>query len=122
MRKLFAFGALLLLAACASTIPNQSPASRLFAIQADYTVLVAAGARYNELPRCERHGAPALCSKASAVAEIRKADAIAAGAIGVAQEIVRTPGYDRVTASSAIAAALRAVTALQSILATYDIK
>lgn len=122
MRKLFALGVLLLLAACASTIPNQSPASRLFAIQADYTVLVAAGARYNELPRCERYGAPALCSKASAVAEIRKADAVAAGAIGVAQEIVRTPGYDQVTASSAIAAALRAVTALQTILATYDIR
>lgn len=122
MRKLFAFGTMLLLAACASAVPNQSPASRVFAAQADYTLLVAAAARYNELPRCEQPAAPSLCSKASAVAEIRKADAVAAGAIGVAQDIVRTPGYDQVTASSAISAALRAVTALQTTLATYDIR
>ena len=122
MRKLFAFGALLLLAACASTVPNQSPASRVFAVQADYTLLVAAAARYNELPRCERSDAPALCSKAAAVIEIRKADAVAAAALRTAQDVVSTPGYDQVTASSALAAALRAVTALQAILATYDVR
>lgn len=122
MRKLFALGAVLLLAACASTVPSQSPASRVFAIQADYTLLVAAAAHYNELPRCERPDAPALCSKASAVAEIRKADAAAVAALQAAQDIVQRPGFDQVTASSAIATALRAVTALQAILATYGIR
>lgn len=122
MRTLFAFGAMLLLAACASVTPNQSPASRVFAAQSDYTVLAAAAARYNELPRCERPDAPMLCSKVAAVIEIRRADATAAAALKAAQDIVLTPGYDQVTAASALATALRAIQALQSALATYDIR
>lgn len=122
MRKLFILGAMLLLAACASTVPNQSPASRVFAAQADYTVMLAAAARYNELPRCGLPDSPALCSKAAVIVKIRQADIAAAAALQTAQDIVRTPGYDQVTASSAITAALRAILALQTTLATYDIR
>lgn len=117
MRKLLILAATLLLTACASTAPSQSAPSRLFAIQADYTVLVAAAARYNELTRCESPDAATPCSKTSVVLELRRADAAAAAALQAAQEIVRTPGYDQVTASSAISAALRATRALQVALA-----
>ena len=122
MRKFLALGAMLLLAACASAVPNQTPASRLFAIQSDYTVLVGVAARYNELPRCERPEAPTPCSRADAVRELRRADAAAAAALKAAQAIVQRPGYDQVTASSAIATALQATKALQAALAAYDIR
>ena len=122
MRKLLILAATLLLAACASIAPDQSAPSRVFAIQADYTVLVGAAARYNELPRCERPDAPTLCSKVGVVLELRRADAAAAAALKAAQEIVRRPGYDQATASSAIATALQAVKALQTALAAYGIQ
>lgn len=122
MRKLLLLCATLLLAACATTAPDQSAPSRLFAIQADYTLLVAAAAHYNELPRCERPDAPALCSRSSVVLELRRADAAAAASLKAAQEIIRRPGYDQVTASSAISVALQAVKALQAALTAYGIR
>lgn len=121
MRKLIVLGALLLLGACASAISNQSAASRVYAAQADYNVLLSAAVRYVELPRCEQPAAPALCSKTSVVGEIRKADAAAGAAMRAAQDFVRSPGATEAGASKYLSAALQAIGALRTILATYGV-
>ena len=121
MRKFLVIGIALLLGACASAISGQSPASRVYAAQADYNVLLSAAVRYVELPRCEQPAAPALCSKASVVAEIRKADAAAAAAMTAARDFVRAPGATEAGASKYLSAALQAIGALRTILATYGV-
>jgi len=121
MRKLLFLGAAMFLAACASAIPGQTPVDRVFAAQADYNVVLAAAVAYTDLPRCEKPAAPAACSKAAVVAEIRKADVAVNAALKAAQGIVRTPGVTEGTASPYIAAVLHAIGALRTVLVTYGI-
>ncbi len=121
MRKLLVLGATLFLAACASTIPGQSPAVRVLAAQADYNVILAAAVAYTDLPRCEAPAAPVACSKSAVVAEIRKADVAADAALKAAQGIVRTPGVSEGAASPYIVTMLHAIAGLRTVLVTYGI-
>jgi hypothetical protein len=103
------------LSACA-----QTPQGTVFDIRAAYdaAVLVPA-ANYASLPACPQASGQA-CADPSAVAQLRKADTAAKAALDAAEDVVRqNPTLD---ASAAISAAENAVTAVQTILATYNIQ
>lgn len=101
----------LVLAACASTVAR-TPAQRVFALQADYTVALSAAVTYESLPRCAP-AVPAPCSAPAVVAEIRRADAHAFDALREAQLLVRSGALDGDAVELAIttgAAAIRVLT------------
>jgi hypothetical protein len=104
---------LLMLAACASQVA-ETPAQRVYALQADYNAALAAAVAYESQPRCEE-GEWSGCSDPEAVAQIRRADDHAHDALQAAQSTVRgAAGGDGV--ETALIAAREAVGALRRVL------
>ena len=99
---------------------SQSPQANVFDLRAAYdaTVLVPAAA-YASLPSCPQATAQA-CADLKVVTQLRQADAAATAALDAAETVVRqNPTLD---ASAAISAAESAITAVRTILTTYNIK
>ena len=97
------------LASCA--LPRaETPAQRLFALQADYVTVLTVAAEYESLPRCS--AAPPPCSTGAIVEKIRGADDIAFAAISVAKKALGEG--DAVERS--LAAASAAVAALSALI------
>lgn len=107
--------ALLMLGACASPVA-ETPAQRVYALQADYNAALAAAVAYESQPRCEQ-GETSLdaCSEADVVAALRRADNHAFDALQAAQAAVReSAGAGAV--ETALIAAREGVAALRKIL------
>jgi hypothetical protein len=104
------------LAGCAGVSP-ETPQQAVFSVKSGYATALTAAVAYKRLPAC---GEPKRlpCSDAKIVAQIQKADNVAAGALDAAETAVRTPGFGKDAVSSALAAARAALAALVSITAT----
>ena len=122
MKKLIVLAALAaLLAGCASLIA-ETPAQRVYAIQADYNGPLAAAVAYESQPRCE-DGQSQLdgCSDTKVVDLLRKADNDVNAAVRAAQKTVRTPEVNDSTVKLAITTLRQAIAAFEVILANHDI-
>jgi len=119
MKRLIAIVALLAVGACAATPSTPSSASQIYAAKNTFEAALIVGVRYNALPRCGAPTSPPLCSDASAVAAIRKANVAAQAALDAAETTVRTPGVTSSVAAAAVVAATNAVGAMQAILNLY---
>lgn len=113
-----------LLSACAasSSTPALSPAATVFAAKTSYEAVLITAVAYNKLPRCGTPKSPPLCSDQAVVVQLRKADDAALATLGSAENIVRTPGVTKDAISFATVAATNAVSAMQAILSTYNVK
>lgn len=106
--------------ACTSnpqTTTTQTPQQTIFEAKSGYAVALTAAVAYKRLPNCKAAKPP--CSDSAIVAQLQKADTVAASALDAAEAAARTPGFgDSVVASSATAAqaALRAFVSITSTL------
>lgn len=132
--KTSCFRALILAAAfaiagCAATTSGTSPpgttttvagatAERtVFAAKSAYAVALTAAVAYKRLPVCA--ATPTLpCSSPVIVAQLQKADNVAAGALDAAEAAVRTPSIGTTARDTAVGAATAALAALNALVAT----
>ena len=116
-RNILIVAGFLFLGACA-VFQADTPAQKVFAIQADYNAVLAAAVAYESQPRCaEGIGSDEqACSETSVVDALRRADDNAWIALRAAQEVVRTPGASDSTLSLAVTSATTAVGAVREIL------
>ncbi len=123
-----AVGLLALTALGMSACAGKPPATDVFEIRAGYDATVLAPiSAYATLPACPATSAPAaaatgapVCKDARVLAKLVQADSAAKAALDAAETTVRQ--HPEMDASTAVAAAQNAVTAAQTILATYHIK
>lgn len=108
----------LVMAGCAAP---QSPQQSVFQAKSGYAVALTAAVTYKKLPPC---GQPVKmpCSDKAVVAQLQKADNVAATALDSAESAVRTPGFGKDVVNSAIAAANAALAAFTSITSTLKVK
>jgi hypothetical protein len=123
MKRLFLSLALAvgLLAGCAGGPIGQTPAQAVFAAKGTYNTALSAAVAYKRLPACSAV-VKQPCSDKAVLAQLQKADNVAAAALDSAESAVRTPGFGKDAAQSAITAANAAVQALASITATLGVK
>lgn len=107
----------LVMAGCAAP---QSPQQSVFQAKSGYAVALTAAVTYKRLPDCTK--APQPCSDKAVVAQLQKADNVAATALDSAESAVRTPGFGKDVVNSAIAAANAALAAFTSITSTLKVK
>jgi hypothetical protein len=121
MKRLFFAALLAVVTGCASTATPQDPAQAIYVLKSDYRTALTVAVAYKALPPCEQPAAPVLCSKATVVTQIQKADDIAYQAIQAAETTVRTPGAGA-NAQTALVAAQQALVALTTITAQLAVK
>lgn len=119
MKHLIAIATLLLLGACAASPSTPSSASQIYAAKNAYEAALIVAVQYNNLPRCGTPTSSSLCSDASAVTAIRKANVAAQAALDAGETTVRTPGVTSSVSAAAVVAATNAVSAMQAILNLY---
>ena len=97
--------------------PLQSPQQVVFAAKSSYQVALTAAVAYKRLPVC---ATPRVlpCHDPAILAQIQKADNVAAAALDAAENAVRTPQVGDVPRSKAITAAQTALAALTAITTT----
>lgn len=96
-----------ILVGCASR-QAETPAQRVFALQADYNAMLAVAVAYESQPRCGPVVAPP-CSKAAVVDQLRRADDHAFDALQSAQRVIRSNDARESPLQVAMAAAVEAV-------------
>jgi hypothetical protein len=101
----------------AVVLDNAAAQRAVFDAKTGYAVALTAAVAYKRLAPCTGTNAP-LCSKPAVVAQLQKADTVAAAALDSAESVVRTPGFGANIVSSAVQAATAAVGAFVSITAT----
>ncbi len=111
MRYAF-LGILLFVAACASQIA-ETPAQRVFALQADFNAILSTAVVYTTLERCAADEIQP-CSNQEVVDQIRRAAQHARDALRAAQNTVRANEAEGI--GLALTAAREAVAALSTIL------
>lgn len=109
-----------LLAGCASTPGGTSPQQVVFAAKSGYAATLTAAVAYKRLPACAPT-VPLPCSDAAIVAQLQKADNVAATSLDAAEAAVRTPQIGATAVDRAIAAANAALSALNAIVATLGV-
>lgn len=107
------------LAGCAGA--PQSPAQAVFQAKTSYSTALTAAVAYKRLPVC-REPAVQPCSDPKIVAQLQKADNVAAGALDAAEAAVRTPGFGSNVLTTAAAAASSALQAFLAVTATLGAK
>jgi hypothetical protein len=127
MKKSIAIIAFSLLAGCASfstsnTIDTKSAANRVYAAKVGYTAVLTAAVTYNNLPRCGAPTSPPVCSQASVVDQLRKANSAAVATLDSAETVVRTPNVNQDVVEFSVVSAENAVKTVQSIVKVYNIK
>lgn len=111
------------LTACAgSGSPPPSAASDVYSAKAAYGAALTLAVGYNGLPRCGAPTSPPLCSQASVVLQLRKADQVASLALDQAELVVRNPLSSASLIAAAVQSATGAVKVLQQVETTYGVK
>lgn len=109
-----------LVAGCASTpggsASTDSPQRVVFAAKSGYATALTAAVAYKRLPGCAPT-VPQPCSDAGIVAQLQKADNVAAASLDAAEAAVRTPQIGASAVDRAVATANAALSALTAILA-----
>lgn len=122
MRYFIALAALVLLPGCATLGLEATPAQKVFAATQTYSAALSIAVAYKRLPACTAPTKPVLCSDASVVATIQKADNVAFEALSTAQKVVRAPGQSASGLQTAARWASEAVGAFSRITATLSVK
>lgn len=100
-----------------TTVAGDAAARTVFATKSAYAGALAAAVAYKRLPVCATP--PALpCSKPEIVAQLQKADNVAAGALDAAEAAVRTPSLGTSALDTAVGAASAALAAMNALLVT----
>lgn len=107
---------LILVLALAGCATPDTPSQAVFQAKSSYAVALTAAVAYKRLPDCS--GAPLPCSDRVVVAQIQKADNVAAAALDAAESAVRSPGFGESIVASAVGSAKAALAAFLSITAT----
>lgn len=112
----------LALAGCAATSTGSTttPAQTVFAAKSAYAGALAAAVAYESLPRCAA-AVPQPCSSPELVAQLRKADNVAAAALDAAEAAVRMPAIGTDAAGKAVSTATSALAALQALVVTMGV-
>jgi len=114
------FASSVALGGCASRVA-ETPAQKIYALQADYAAMLEAALAYESLPRCvEDNSVPSPCSDSAIVEGIRKADIVAYEAIGTARETIRASPADIQGIDLALLSARQAIDGLARIIATLN--
>ncbi len=108
--------AVLALAGCAST-STLTPAQVVYAAKGAYATALSGAVAYESMPRCAP-AVPKPCSDPELVAQIRKADNVAAAALDAAEAAVRTPAVGTTARDRAIQAAQAALAAFSALVAS----
>ena len=111
----------IVLVGCAS-FEAKTPTQRVFAVQADFTGVLAAAVAYESQPRCVA-GQTFIngCSDQKIVDILRAAYKDAFAAIKAAQDVARTPGVSDSKITLAIATATAAVNAFTKICQEHNL-
>lgn len=118
MKRLFAIGLLLAVAAC--TTPR-TPAQGVYAAKSTYAAALTVAVEYRNLPPCQP-GGPAICRDAKVMAVVLKADDVAAVTLDQAETTVRDARASGDTLDKAVLAAEAAVASFKAITATLKTK
>lgn len=111
------------LAACAGSGSGPAPAaSDVYSAKAAYSAALGVAVRYNQIPRCGSPTSPPVCSAASVVQQLRKADNVAEASLDQAESVARSPSANASVLAAAVQSATAAVQVLQTILTTYGVK
>lgn len=105
------------LAGCAAGPGTTTPAQTVYAAKSAYAAALTVAVAYESQKRCAP-AVPQPCSDPDVVAQLRRADKVAAASLDAAEAAVRTPVIGPDAAGKAIAAANAALTALQAIVIT----
>jgi hypothetical protein len=106
------------LAGCAA-VPD-TPEQTVFAAKTGYAVALSAAAAYKNLPVCSEK-VPVPCRQPAVMAQIQKADIVAAASLDAAEAAARTPSVGATATARAIQAANAALAALQSLVASLGV-
>lgn len=122
MKKfLIAAAAALFLSGCAYLVA-ETPAQKVYAIQADYNGPLAAAVAYESQPRCVGlQTSIEGCSEVKVVEALRKADDDVNAALRAAQNVVRTPGVSDSKVNLALVSFKQVIAAFEVILADHGI-
>lgn len=107
--------AVLAAALCGCASAPQSPQQGVFQAKAAYAVALQTAVAYKRLPACSAAVKPP-CSDPATVAQLQRADNVAAPALDAAEAAVRTPGFGKSLMDTAVASAQAAVAAFVAIL------
>lgn len=111
-------GAVALVVAC--SLPS-TPQQVVFDAKASYTGAGKTFLLYGNLPRCAVT-VPKPCSSQAVIDVVKKADNVAFGALQVAEDTVRTPGFGEAAIKDASIAATNAVKAFVTITSDLGVK
>lgn len=114
MKRLFSLILAVSLAACSSMPGGRSPQETVFVAKTAYASALVVAVEYRKLPVCTTPPV-ALCHDAALLAQIQKADNVAAASLDAAESAVRTTAVSADARSKAIAAANVALAALQAL-------
>lgn len=104
-----------------TTTSNLTPQAAVYQAKQNYDVALQAALLYEALPDCATAGSQ-LCSTHAAKLKIQQAKNVASPALQAAESAVRSPDFDKSTASAVIASANAAVIALSAIVAALPKK
>jgi hypothetical protein len=105
------------LAGCSTTgaLP-ETPQQAVFAAKSTYSTALTAAVAYKRLPACSAAVKPP-CSDPAMVAQLQKADNVAAAALDAAEAAARTPQIGQSAAARAVQAAQASLAALTTLIA-----
>jgi hypothetical protein len=106
----------LAIAGCATP---QSSQQSVFQAKTAYAVALTTAVAYKRLPDCATRPQP--CSDKAVVAQLQKADTVAATALDAAETAVRTPGFGESVIRSSVTAARAGLDAFLSIVNTLGV-
>lgn len=107
-----------LLSACATAGVGETAAQKVFAATGVYDAALTAAVAYKKLPACTAVPKPVLCSDASVVATLQKADTVAFEALKSAQTVVRSTSSSQSALQTAVSWATEAAGAFSRVAAT----
>jgi len=107
-----------ILSGCAGTT---TPQQGVYSAKTQYAAALTIAVSYKRLPVCSAT-VKLPCSDPKIVAQLQKADNVAAASLDAAENAVRTPGFGKDVAQSALAAANAALAAFVSITSTLQVK
>jgi hypothetical protein len=109
------------LAGCASapSVPD-TPQQAVYAAKSAYETALTAAVAYKNLPTCSATR-PAPCSHPDLVAQLRKADTVAAASLDAAEAAARTPLVSPSATGRAVQAAQAALAAMTSLITNMGV-
>lgn len=110
------------LAACAN-MPGgapETPEQAVFAAKSTYATALTAAVAYKRLPACSATR-PMPCSEPALVAQLQKADNVAAAALDAAEAAARTPRVGSTVTAKAVQAAQASLAAMTSLVASLGV-